>query len=193
MSVYKVKVAIRDFSPMVWRRFRIHSDMSLGTFHFLLQFAFGWDNYHLHSFHIHGKDYGISYEGGLSFYDNPWTIPLASFQFENRDKFTYEYNFYRHWLLDIRIETIELNVNKTTPFCLGGQRMPDATEYDETEAIIKLLEAIVESNDSTTWADIQEFIDEYNRVKFNRRRLNQLLKRYDFDTPNYSQGLDWAL
>ncbi|WP_323086092.1 hypothetical protein [Providencia alcalifaciens] len=71
--------------------------------------------------------------------------------------------------------------------------MPDATEYDETEATIKLLEAIVESNDSTTWADIQELIDEYNRVKFNRRRLNQLLKCYDFDTPNYSQGLDWIL
>ena len=71
--------------------------------------------------------------------------------------------------------------------------MPDASAYDETEATIKLLEAIAESNDSTTWADIQEFIDEYNRVKFNRRRLNQLFKRYDFDTPNYSQGLDWAL
>lgn len=71
--------------------------------------------------------------------------------------------------------------------------MPDATAYDETEATIKLLEAIAESNDYTTWADIQEFIDEYNRVKFNRQHLNQLLKRYDFDTPNYSQGLDWTL
>ncbi|MDB6374561.1 IS1096 element passenger TnpR family protein [Photorhabdus bodei] len=44
MSVYKVKVAIRDISPMIWRRFRIHYDMSLGALHFLLQFAFGWDN-----------------------------------------------------------------------------------------------------------------------------------------------------
>nr|WP_282559190.1 plasmid pRiA4b ORF-3 family protein [Providencia heimbachae] len=103
---------------MIWRRFHIHGGMSLGAFHFLLQFAFGWDNYHLHSFHIHGKDYGISYEGGLGFYDNPWTVSLASFQFENRDKFTYEYNFYRHWLLDIRIEAVESNVNKTMPFCL---------------------------------------------------------------------------
>lgn len=193
MIVYKVKVVIRDISPMICRRFRIHGGMSLGAFHFLLQFAFGWDNYHLHSFHIHGKDYGISYEGGLSFYDNPWTISLASFQFENRDKFTYEYNFYRHWLLDIRIEAIESNVNQNTPFCLGGQKMPDATKNDETEATIKLLETIAESNDSTTWADIQEFIDEYNRVKFNRQRLNQLLMRYDFDTPNYSQGLDLTL
>ncbi|MBD2782845.1 plasmid pRiA4b ORF-3 family protein [Xenorhabdus szentirmaii] len=191
MPVYKIKVAIRDISPMVWRRFRLHSNMSLGAFHFLLQFAFGWDNDHLHTFHIHGKDYGIRYEGGLGFYDNPWSISLASFQFENRDKFTYEYNFFRHWLLDIRIEAVESDLNKNTPFCLSGQGMPDATEYDETEATIKLLEAIAESDDKTTWGDIQEFIDEYNRVKFNRRRLNQLLKRYDFDTPNYSQGLDW--
>ncbi|CEE95386.1 hypothetical protein XNA1_5110019 [Xenorhabdus nematophila str. Anatoliense] len=109
-------MAIRDISPMVWQRFRLHSNMSLGAFHFLLQFAFGWDNDHLHTFHIHGKDYGIRYEGGLGFYDNPWSISLASFQFENRDKFTYEYNFFRHWLLDIRIEAVESDLNKNTPF-----------------------------------------------------------------------------
>ncbi|MBD2812883.1 hypothetical protein ID853_18905, partial [Xenorhabdus sp. Vera] len=65
--------------------------------------------------------------------------------------------------------------------------MPDATQYDETEATLKLLEAIVESNDDTTFGDIQAFIDEFNRVKFNRHRLNGLLKNYDFYTPNYSQ------
>ncbi|MGJ0579711.1 plasmid pRiA4b ORF-3 family protein [Xenorhabdus bovienii] len=193
MPVYTVKAAIRDVSPMIWRRFRIQSDMSLGAFHFLLQFAFGWDNDYLHTFHIYGKDYGISYEGGLSFYNDPWAVSLASFHFENRDKFTYEYNFYRHGLLDIRIEAIEPDSNKSTPFCLSGQGMPDVTQYDEIEATLKLLEAIVESDDSTTFGDIQELIDEFNRVKFNRHRLNRLLKDYDFYTPNYSQGLDWIL
>ncbi|EQC01768.1 hypothetical protein MEG1DRAFT_00150 [Photorhabdus temperata subsp. temperata Meg1] len=71
--------------------------------------------------------------------------------------------------------------------------MPDVTQYDETEATIKLLEAIVDSDDNTTFGDIQEFIDEFNRVTFNCYRLNQLLKNYDFYTPNYSQGLDWTL
>lgn len=54
---------------------------------------------------------------------------------------------------------------------------------------IKLLEAIAQNDDKKTWGDIQEFIDKYNRVKFNRRRLNQLLKRYDFDTPNILQAV----
>ncbi|PQQ35290.1 hypothetical protein C6H68_24760 [Photorhabdus luminescens] len=36
---------------MLWRRFRMKSNMSLGAFHFLLQFTFGWDNDHLHTFH----------------------------------------------------------------------------------------------------------------------------------------------
>ncbi|WP_275670579.1 IS1096 element passenger TnpR family protein [Photorhabdus khanii] len=61
------------------------SNMSLGAFHFLLQFAFGWDNDHLHTFHIYGKDYGIYYEGGLSFYDDPWAVSLASFQLRRAD------------------------------------------------------------------------------------------------------------
>lgn len=76
MYVYEIKVTIRYVSPMIWQHFRIHSDMSLGAFHFLLQFAFGWDNNLLHTFHINGKDYGISYESELGFYDNPWTIHL---------------------------------------------------------------------------------------------------------------------
>ncbi|WP_448512481.1 IS1096 element passenger TnpR family protein [Photorhabdus laumondii] len=42
---------MRDVSPMLWRRFRMKSNMSLGAFHFLLQFTFGWDNDHLHTFH----------------------------------------------------------------------------------------------------------------------------------------------
>ncbi|MFL6415782.1 MAG: hypothetical protein ACJ74Y_08950 [Bryobacteraceae bacterium] len=32
---------------------------------------------HLHSFHIHGKDYGIAYLGGISFDDNPRLVRLS--------------------------------------------------------------------------------------------------------------------
>ena len=107
MQVYTIKVALRGISPMVWRRIRLYEDTSLGALHFIIQFSFGWDNEFLHSFHIYGEDYGISYDGGLDFSDNPWLVPLHSFKFEPRDRFTYEYNFYRHWLLDIRIERID--------------------------------------------------------------------------------------
>ncbi|MEH6578411.1 MAG: plasmid pRiA4b ORF-3 family protein [Amphritea sp.] len=70
MNIYSIKVAIRGVSPMIWRRLRIAGDTSLADLHHILQIAMGWDNDYLHCFHIYGKDYGISYEGGLSFSDD---------------------------------------------------------------------------------------------------------------------------
>jgi len=66
---------------MVWRRLLLHGDTSLGALHFIIQFAFGWDNEYLHSFHIYGEDYGIGYDGGIDFSDNPWLVSLDFFKF----------------------------------------------------------------------------------------------------------------
>ncbi|MBP8253599.1 MAG: plasmid pRiA4b ORF-3 family protein [Citrobacter sp.] len=65
MKMYTIKVAVRGVSPMVWRQFRIAADTSLAALHYIIQIAQGWGDDHLHQFHIYGKNYGISYEGGI--------------------------------------------------------------------------------------------------------------------------------
>nr|WP_279627205.1 hypothetical protein [Xenorhabdus miraniensis] len=57
-------------------------------------------------FMVYGKNYGISYSGGIAFPDNPYKITLDDFEFDVGDRFTYEYNFSENWLHDIRIEAI---------------------------------------------------------------------------------------
>ena len=78
---------------MIWRRLRIPGDISLANLHHIIQAAYGWDDDHLHQFHIYGKDYGLSYVGGIAFADNAREIFLDNFDFDVGDKFTYEYNF----------------------------------------------------------------------------------------------------
>ncbi|NHB98171.1 plasmid pRiA4b ORF-3 family protein [Photorhabdus stackebrandtii] len=97
MKAYIVKMALRGISPMVWRRFRLLSETSLAAFHYIIQIAQGWHGDHLHQFHIYGKDYGISYSGGIAFSDNPYKITLDDFEFDAGDRFTYEYNFFENW------------------------------------------------------------------------------------------------
>jgi Plasmid pRiA4b ORF-3-like protein len=41
-----------------------------------IQIAMGWSDSHLHRFHIHGKDYGVAHEGGLTFSDDPEHVRL---------------------------------------------------------------------------------------------------------------------
>src|SRR3954469_16937200 len=70
-SLYQFRLVLADISPMIWRRLVISSETSIAQLHKYIQTAFDWSGEHLHSFHIHGKDYGIAYLGGISFDDNP--------------------------------------------------------------------------------------------------------------------------
>ncbi|WP_275382181.1 IS1096 element passenger TnpR family protein [Xenorhabdus bovienii] len=67
MKTYTIKLTVRGVSPMVWRRLRLAADTSLAALHCIIQIVQGWDDDHLHLFHIYGKDYGISYDGGIGF------------------------------------------------------------------------------------------------------------------------------
>ena len=77
LCVYQFKVVLRGISPMIWRRLLLRSDHSIADLHYTIQIAMGWSDSHLHRFHIHGKDYGVAHEGGLTFSDDPDRVRLA--------------------------------------------------------------------------------------------------------------------
>ncbi|MGT7680300.1 plasmid pRiA4b ORF-3 family protein [Escherichia coli] len=150
---------------MVWRRLRIAADTSLAALHFIFQIVQGWGDDHLHQFHIYGKDYGISYEGGIGFVDNPFRVVIDDFAFDAGDRFTYEYNFFEHWLHDIRVEAIYENSTLKAPFCISGHGMPGATAADEFDKTLAFLEAIVNADDETTVGEIRPFADDLDAVR----------------------------
>ena len=117
LCVYQFKVVLRGISPMIWRRLLLRSDHSIADLHYTIQIAMGWSDSHLHRFHIHGKDYGVAHEGGLTFSDDPDRVRLAQFGFRLRERFLYEYDFYDNWKHDIRLEKV-LPLNSRT--CLSG-------------------------------------------------------------------------
>ena len=81
----------------------------------------GWEDAHLHRFVIYGKEYGISYDGGIGFSDNPRKVWLKDFEFRVGDKFHYEYDLGDRWEHEIRVEAIlELDPLKPYPICTAG-------------------------------------------------------------------------
>jgi Plasmid pRiA4b ORF-3-like protein len=176
MKMYAIKIALRGVSPMIWRRLRIPGHMSLADFHRVIQIVFGWDDEHLHRFHIFGKDYGIAYAGGPSFSDNAHLVFIDDFAFDVGDRFTYEYNFFESRHHDIRVEAIETKVkSSTSPFCVKGNGMPGATRYDEVERTIDLIKVIINSDESTKVGDIRDQIEALDAVRFNRKKVNHRL------------------
>jgi hypothetical protein len=91
--------------------------------HYTLQIAFDWSDLHLHRFHIHGQDYGISRSAGVSFSSDPRKVHLGDFRFRINERFLYEYDFGDRWEHEVRIERrLPLVAKKIYPVCIGGRR-----------------------------------------------------------------------
>ena len=102
-EVYRLHVWIRQISPMIWRRILVRSDSSIAQLHYTLQIAFGWSGEHLNMFHIHGQDYGVYHDGGISFSTDPDQVRLCDFKLRNNERFLYEYDFSDCWLHEVHV------------------------------------------------------------------------------------------
>jgi hypothetical protein len=58
LSLYQLCIVVCGISPLIWRRILVHSGTTRVHLHAILQILFVWSDEHLHSFHIHGKEYG---------------------------------------------------------------------------------------------------------------------------------------
>jgi len=131
--------------------------------------------------HRRVPDYGVYHDGGLTFSDDPYQVYLDDFEFDPLDKFTYEYNFFDHWLVDVRIEQIEESSLPTVAItCMQGNGMFGANKYDVMEAennlLIAVAKAIVRTKKAPTIDDVRPFADAVNAVRFNRHNINHHLQ-----------------
>ncbi|MEO0014748.1 MAG: hypothetical protein RLZZ535_3137 [Cyanobacteriota bacterium] len=65
---YQLKIVLVGISPMIWRRIKVSSDITIADLHYIIQIVMGWKEEHLHQFLIHGVHYGISYPGKARIY-----------------------------------------------------------------------------------------------------------------------------
>ncbi len=123
LEIYQFRFYLKEISPMIWRRLLIRNDSSIADLHHCIQIAMGWEDWYLHQFTIQGKAYGIAYSGGISFSDSARKVYLKDLCFRQNEKFTYEYNFFDHWVFEVRLEKkLPIDPRKICPLCTGGSR-----------------------------------------------------------------------
>jgi hypothetical protein len=194
---FQLRVVLRGVSPLIWRRILVRSDSTIADLHTILQLVFGWSDEHLHRFVVHGRQYGISYAGGLSFRDDPHEVRLADLGFRAGERFLYEYDFTDGWRHDVRVEAIlPLETTRSYPVCTGGRRAvpPEDCggpwgfmELQQQHAPFRLAERLVEiieavGNGSDDVDDLRDELEEL-RVwigldRFDRRAANQRLAEH---------------
>lgn len=100
---YQLKIHLFCMSPQISRRMLVRGDTTLAELHHVFQVVMGWDNWHLHSFHFWGKDYGIGYAGGTWYADDAWRVHLGDFPWRVSYKFTYTYDLGNYWQHQVRV------------------------------------------------------------------------------------------
>jgi len=141
-TIYQLRLVLAGVSPMIWRRLLVSSGTNIVQLHEYIQIAFDWTGEHLHRFHIHGKDYGIAYRGGLTFNDNPHQVLLSRFCLHARETFRYEYDFTAKWRIDIRVESIRPcdQQQRVPPCCTAGRGAAPGEEYGGALAYLQRLD-----------------------------------------------------
>ncbi|RVD70379.1 plasmid pRiA4b ORF-3 family protein [Mesorhizobium sp. M4A.F.Ca.ET.029.04.2.1] len=98
-------------------------EMTLFGLHRTIQIAFGWADYHLHAFKLHGRLYGTTRTGERHRDGVGKEVTLTDLQLRVRQRIRYEYDFGDLWEHEIRVEAkLEREAGKVYPICIAGAR-----------------------------------------------------------------------
>lgn len=130
--IYRVKISLKDSTPLIWRELLVSSETKLSQFHHILQIAVGWTDSHLHLFRVGEVSFTYPHEPGdleeMTAIDEravklchlmPLTRP---FQGEFRFEMEYRYDFGDNWEHELIFEDVlPPDARQKIPVCLAGE------------------------------------------------------------------------
>jgi len=185
----QLKVALRDISPPIWRRFVVPNDFTLAQLHECLQIIMGWDNDHLYEFIVGGRRDGRHYSVPMDDLYDTGDEDAADFDlsFLTRKgmKFTYVYDFGDSWDHEIVAEDVNYNHADDDPpvFVLKGKRNCPPEDCGGGWGYANLVEALADP-EHPEHEDMMEWIGEYDPEEFDIEEINaDLIGRFGLPKP----------
>ena len=178
LSIYQLKITLKDSHPPIWRRVQVTSDSTLGKLHQIIQDAMGWTNSHLHSFLVQGIEYGQpapEYDFNVR---SEQTVKLNQLVTKEKFKFLYTYDMGDSWEHEILVEKV-LPVDPETryPICLTGKRACPPEDCGGVWGYGEFLEAI-QNPDHPEHESMLEWVGgSFDPEAFDVDEVNQRLKR----------------
>ncbi len=188
-SIYQLKITLKDIRPPIWRRVQVRSDATLSHLHWVIQLSMGWTNSHLHSFSIHGVDYGVPMpELGFAELEpeDERSVKLSSFIPGEKFKFAYLYDFGDSWEHEVLVEkvlTAEADVHY--PVCIKAKRACPPEDCGGTRGYYDFVEA-VEDIEHPEHEEMLEWVGGYyNPEDADFDEINPCLKMIPLDAADF--------
>ena len=173
-----LRVSLRDSDPHIWRLLRVPASLPLEKLHEVLQSAMGWEDRHLHSFEIGGKQYGAllaDLEDEEQDLDERG-VPLREF-LGSGNRFTYEYDFGDSWIHDIEIEGSDEGISsQRLAVCLEGARACPPEDCGGILRFAELLRVIADPMHKEH-RDYVEWFGDFDPDAFDLATANARLRR----------------
>ncbi|WP_228025375.1 recombinase family protein [cf. Phormidesmis sp. LEGE 11477] len=145
-SVYQLKITLTGIRPPIWRRVLVRSDVTLSHLHWVIQLSMGWTNSHLHSFTIHGQEYGVPMpELGFAELEpeDERSVKLTSFIPAEKFKFSYLYDFGDSWEHEVLVEKVlTAETDLDYPVCIKAKRACPPEDCGGTWGYQEFVEAV---------------------------------------------------
>ena len=131
-TIYQFKVSLERCDPPIWRRIQLSAHSTFWDLHVALQDAMGWEDKHLHCFHVPNDSPSRFDQIAPAMRKNEFTpagqldsvtLSIAGYFGEGRPHVRYVYDFGDDWAHQIVFEQELTAVPGTTyPVCLDGKR-----------------------------------------------------------------------
>lgn len=177
---YQLKITLNHIKPVIWRRFIVDSNIKLPDLHKIIQTVMGWTNSHLHQFAKDRKFYSEPEEDSYSKYIDYRKIRLNQIVANEKESFSYEYDFGDGWEHEIVLEKILKNHKQKYPVCIDGKRNCPPEDCGGPFGYENLIDALADSRHEDH-SEMMEWIGGgFDAEYFDIEEVNEMLKEKDY-------------
>jgi len=180
-AVYQIKIVLLGTGPPIWRRVLVPAEFTLAQLHNVAQAAMGWENDHLHEFHIGGLRFGVrdpsdALMGGPPCI-NEENARIANVLNKRGPKPKYIYDFGDSWEHALTVEKLLIpEPNIAYPLCTGGKRNCPPEDSGGIPGFYNKLEALADPNHEE-YEDIREWMGSFDPEAFSVEAVNQKFRK----------------
>ncbi|MFH1004554.1 MAG: plasmid pRiA4b ORF-3 family protein [Bacteroidota bacterium] len=186
-KILQLKITLKDIKPSIWRKILVEDTITFRKFHYILQIVMGWGGGHLHEFSINNYAIGPTEDDDALDYKpdliSDRKITLQEVISDEKEKFTYNYDFGNDWEHIIVVEKILPKEDKKFyPVCLNGSRACPPEDcggpwgYDE---LLKILadKKHPQHKEQQQWLeDVMGYEEGYDAEFFDVAEINEILQ-----------------